>query len=84
MVKWYEELDKLNKQFRDNLYAQIPELQRIKSNPNNFIIIKKWNNKILQRNKFNIFMILDEYITEEIGNKMKSMFNDFANIKEVQ
>ena len=55
-----------------------------KQNPQKFPIIDKYNYRIYQKNKFDIFNLLEkaveEYITENADNIIKEYTKDFAQI----
>ena len=50
----------------DDLKERIPELKKIKPNPNGYKIIDKYNKKIYNAVKFELFNVIDNVIEEEI------------------
>ena len=42
-----------------------------KPNPNHWPIIDKWNNRIYQKHKFEVFAFIDDYIDEKIQEHLK-------------
>ena len=61
--------------------------KNLKSNPNNFIIINKWNYKyVFKPNRKKIYDLIEEYIfqsPENIINSIKRTFENFVNIKDI-
>jgi len=56
----------------------------LKENPNNFIIIKKWNRKIFQKYKFDIFNYIENTIEKRFKDKKAEDFTkNFVNIKDL-
>ena len=45
------ERDKVRKEF----YRIFPDLKRIKDNPNNYPIIKKWNYRLIKKYRHDVF-----------------------------
>ncbi len=56
---------------------------KIKNNPNNYIIIKKYNYKIFKQYEFSLFNYLHEEIIKNKDNIIDSYFNNFALIDEI-
>lgn len=46
----------------------------IKNNPNHYPIIDKYNNRILQKNKFQIYAIIEDAVNKEIYNCLKELY----------
>ena len=56
----------------------------LKENPNNFIIIKKWNRKIFQKYQFDIFNYIENIIEKKFKDKsIEDFTKDFADIKNL-
>jgi transposase len=56
----------------------------LKENPNNFIIIKKWNKRIFQKYKFDIFNYIENTIEKRFKDKKAEDFTkNFVNIKDL-
>lgn len=56
----------------------------LKENPNNFIIIKKWNRKIFQKYKFDIFNYIENTIEKKFKDKnIEDFTKDFVDIKNL-
>lgn len=51
----------------------------LKENPNNFIIIEKWNRKVFQKYKFDIFNYVESTIEKNFEGI--NFIKDFTNIK---
>ena len=59
-------------------------IEKIKPNPNNFIIIEKWNyKKIFLPNRNKIFLLISEYIDNNIPTIIEEMINNFANVNDL-
>lgn len=56
---------------------------QIKPNPNNFLIIKKWNNNIFQKYKISIFQAIEEEIELQLQLKLKENFDNFMEINNL-
>jgi len=57
----------------------------LKENPNNFIIIKKWNRRIFQKYKFDIFNYIENTIEKRFKDKKAEDFTkNFVNIKDLK
>ncbi len=56
----------------------------LKENPNNFIIIKKWNKRIFQKYKFDIFNYIENTIEKRFKDRKAEDFTkNFVNIKDL-
>lgn len=56
----------------------------LKENPNNFIIIKKWNKRIFQKYKFDIFNYIENTIEKRFKDKKTEDFTkNLVNIKDL-
>lgn len=62
--------------------------KNLKPNPNNFIIINKWNNKyVFKPNRKKIYNLIEEYISqspENIINSIERTFENFVDIKDIK
>ena len=57
---------------------------QIKPNPNNFIIIKKWNKRLFKKYKFKISDAIEKEIDLQLKNKCNSkFFNNFVNYNKI-
>ena len=56
---------------------------KIKSNPNHFIIIDKYNRRIFNKYKYNLFPIIEKYINKFIESKITSkyFFDNFTTLE---
>ena len=61
---WTFKSKKLESLFKE-IYPQI------KQNPNNFIIIKKWNRRLYNKYKFNLFKAIEEEMELQFEEKFK-------------
>ena len=61
---WTFKSKKLESLFKE-IYPQI------KQNPNNFIIIKKWNKRLYNKYKFNLFKAIEEEMELQLEEKFK-------------
>lgn len=50
----------------DDLKNRIPELKKIKPNPNGFLIIDKYNKKIYDECRFELFELIEEEIMKQM------------------
>ena len=57
--------------FKKKLYDTVPELNKLKDNHNGWEIIKKYNYRIICRNKFEIFKLIDDLTEQEINDLLK-------------
>lgn len=55
---------------------------QIKLNPNNFIIIKKWNRRLFEKYKFKVFYAIEKQIDLQLKYKQK-FFNNFINYNKI-
>ena len=55
---------------------------QIKPNPNNFIIIKKWNKRLFEKYKFKIFPLIEKQIDLQLKIKPE-FFNNFINHNKI-
>ena len=51
---------------------------QIKQNPNNFIIVKKWNKKIFDKYKYKLYFALEEEI--ELHFPQTSSFDNYIDV----
>lgn len=61
--------------------------KNLKPNPNNFIIVKKWNYKyVFKPNRKKIYNLIEEYIQspENIINSIERTFENFIDIKDIK
>ena len=58
---------------KKEIYEKIPDLKRLKANPNHLPIIDKWNSRILKRCKFSLF----DFIIGEIDKMVEVKLNEF-------
>ena len=57
---------------------------QLKTNPNNWIIINKWNYKFVwNKYKFQLFQIMTKELEREIPKYIDSMIKNLANVKEI-
>ena len=63
-----------NEEIKQEIYEKCPNLTKIKDNPNNYPIINKWNYRLLQKEKFNLFNIIENKIEERMEMYMKNNF----------
>ena len=61
---WNIQSKKLESLFKE-IYPQI------KQNPNNFIIIKKWNKRLYNKYEFNLFKAIEEEMELQLEEKIK-------------
>ena len=47
---------------------------QMKSNPNNFIIIKKWNRRIFKKYKFKIFHAIEKQMDLQLNKNINKIF----------
>lgn len=58
---------------------------KLKPNPNNWIIIDKWNYKfIYNKYKFQLFQTITKEIEKEIPKYIDSTIKSLANVKEIK
>ena len=55
-------------------------LPGIKPNLHNYPIINKWNWRIYQKHKFEVFSAIEDEIEEILKQKISETFDDFTNI----
>ena len=56
---------------------------QIKPNPNNFLIVKKWNNNIFQKYKTSMFQAIEEEIELQLKLEIKESFNNFVEVNNL-
>ena len=56
---------------------------KIKSNPNHYPIIDKWNHKIWKQYEFKLFQILCKEIEERQKECLKNYYDNFVDIKNI-
>lgn len=69
-------------QAKQELYDAVPDLYKIKKNPNNWIIIKKYNNRIFQKNKFKMFNLIETIIESEMQKSISINAEKMRKIKD--
>ena len=65
------------------LQQKLPELQRIKPNPNHYPIIDKWNSRLIGKYSVKIFNVLNDEIYSIINEQLDDMFDEFADVKNI-
>ena len=76
---------------KEQFFEKIPSIkkikQEIKSNPNNWIVIKKWNYKIFNKYKISLFNEIDVVFLNEIFpiicKEHIEQINNFVDIKHI-
>ena len=56
---------------KEDLQERVPQLKKIKPNPNGFKIIDKYNYRIYNRCKFELFSIIEEEINTKMMKKLE-------------
>lgn len=74
---------------KEKLKKELEKITKnLKPNPNNFIIIDKWNYKyVFKPNRKKIYDLIEEYIFqshENIINSIERTFEDFVDIKDIK
>lgn len=54
-----------------SIYKSLTGSLKLKSNPFNYPIINKWNNRILRRNRHWIFCLIEEIVNQDIAQRLK-------------
>ena len=54
----------------------------LKENPNNFIIVNKWNKRIYKKYEFELFNYSEDLIEKEIQKRTENFFTDFVDVKD--
>lgn len=58
---------------------------QLKPNPNNWIIVNKWNSKFVwNKYKFQLFHTIEAELEEEIPKHIDSSIKNFVSIKEIK
>lgn len=58
---------------------------QFKPNPNNWIIVKKWNYKFVwNKYKFQLFQTMMKELEKEIPKNIDLSIDNFVNIKEIE
>lgn len=57
--------------------------KELKPNPNNWIIIEKWNYRVFKKYENELYKVVEEWITKAIEERIKEAFNSFVDIKEL-
>ena len=58
---------------------------KLKPNPNNWIIVDKWNRKFVwNKYKFQLFQTMIKELDREIPKYINSTIKNFINIKEIK
>ena len=56
----------------------------MKPNPNNFIIVDKWNYRyIFKPNRMKIYSLIEEYVFKSYCEETEKIFKNFTNIKDI-
>lgn len=67
---------KENKILTSDIYKQY--IKELKPNPNQWIIIKKWNYRIFKKHEKELYVLIDNYITELIQKEIEEFFKKFT------
>lgn len=60
-------------------------LRKLKPNPNNYLIVNKWNyKKVYLPNSQKIFELVSDCIDSQQSVANVSMFENFANVKDIE
>ena len=57
--------------------------RELKPNPNNWIIVDKWNYRVFKKYEVKLYKLIENYLNKSIEKRIKDAFENFVDINEL-